>query len=285
VSTGEDRLGSVLGGRYELRDVIAKGGQGFLYRARDIKDGDDVAVKILRDAAADPDAVERLYREAHAMTQLAGTAAVRVLDQVTAAQGAVGIVMELLRGQELLEILLELEQANERLPLYRVREIFAPIVQTLEAAHSAGIVHRDLKPENIFVIPPAYGGGVRLLDFGFARFTRSRPITRAGMVAGSPTHLSPEAWKAKEVDARADVYSLAVVLFRVLSGKLPFSGSIQELMVAVLTAERPSLHKIRPDLSPNVDDWVQHSLTPDREMRFQNVTAMWNALQSCFPRP
>jgi len=284
--TGEERLGTILGGRYELRDVIAAGGQGYLFRARDIRDGDDVAIKILRDAAADPDAVERFFREAHAMMQLHGTAAVRVLGQVTASQGAVGIVMEYLRGRELLAELEELEAANERMPLHRIRDVFGPIVKTLEAAHRIGIVHRDIKPENIYIIHPAYGGGVRLLDFGFARFTRSRPITRAGMVAGSPTHLSPEAWKGSgDLDQRADVYGLGVVLFRVLAGRLPFTGSIQELMFKVISAERPSLVEIRPDLKPNIDFWVEHTLSIDRDHRFANVTAMFSALLNCFPDP
>jgi serine/threonine-protein kinase len=284
--TGQERLGTILGGRYELRDVIAEGGQGFLFRARDLRDGDDVAIKILRDASVDPDAVERFFREAHAMMQLAGTAAVRVLGQVTASQGAVGIVMEFLRGRELLAELEELEAANERMPEYRIREIFGPIVKTLEAAHRVGIVHRDIKPENIYLIHAAYGGGVRLLDFGFARFTRSRPITRAGMVAGSPTHLSPEAWKASgDLDQRADVYGLAVVLFRVLAGKLPFTGSLQQLMFAVIGGERPSLHALRPDLLPNIDFWVEHALHADRDQRFANVSAMFNALLNCFPKP
>jgi serine/threonine-protein kinase len=280
---GEERLGTVLGGRYELRDVIARGAQGLLYRAKDSKSGVDVAIKILRDAADDPDAVERLFREAQAMTRLVGTAAVKVLDQVVASNGAVGIVMELLRGRELHEELVELEAGGERMPLDRVREVFEPLVKTLDAARGLGLVHRDIKPENIFTIHPAYGGGVRLLDFGFARFTRSRPITRQGMVAGSPSYISPEAWTGAAVDHRADVYSLGVVLFRALGGKPPFSGSYRELMMSASEGARPSLFMLRPDLSPMIDGWVQHALAADRARRFQSAGALWKALLTCFP--
>jgi eukaryotic-like serine/threonine-protein kinase len=282
----EHLLGVVLGGRYHLRSVLARGAQGVLYRAKDTKDGDEVAVKVLSPTVDDPEAVERFFREAQAMTQLRGTAAVRVLDQLTPAQGATAIVMELLRGRDLKEELLELEEAGERMDLDRVRALFAPIVVTLEAAHAQGIVHRDLKPENIFVVHPAYGGGVRLLDFGFVRLTRNRRITRQGTVAGSPNHIAPEIWAGHEdVDHRADVYSLAVVLYRVLAGVVPFDApTYVELARLVTRGARPSLHERRRDLPPEIDDWVEHALAADRDARFQHPRAMWNARQDALER-
>jgi eukaryotic-like serine/threonine-protein kinase len=279
---GEDRFGELLDGRYELRDVIARGSQGFLYRARDRKDGDDVAVKLLRVAGNDPNAVERLFREAQAMTQLMNTSAVRVLDHVRAADGSIGLVMELLHGRELADELAELEASGERMPRDQIVSLFEPIVATLDAAREVGIVHRDVKPENIFVIHPAYGGGVRLLDFGFARFTRLTRITREGDIAGSPTHISPEAWAGvADLDHRADVYALAVVLFRVLAGRVPFAGTFGEIMRAVTSAPRPSLFALRPDLPPAIDDWVNQALAVDRDRRFTRTGAMWRALRSC----
>ncbi len=283
----DDRLlGVVLADRYHVRSVLARGAQGVLYRAKDTKDGDEVAVKVLSPTVNDPDAVERFFGEAHAMTQLRGTAAVRVLDQLVPAQGATALVMELLRGRDLKEELVELEESGERMNLERVRALFAPIVTTLEAAHARGIVHRDLKPENIFVIHPAYGGGVRLLDFGFARFTRSRRITRAGLVAGSPSHIAPEIWAGHEdADHRADVYGLAVVLFRVLGGVVPFDAtSYLELARLATKGPRPSLHALRPDLPPEIDDWVHHALAADRDARFQHPRAMWTALLGVLAR-
>jgi serine/threonine protein kinase len=127
------------------------------------------------------------------------------------------------------------------------------------------------------------GGGVRLLDFGLARLKQSAPLTAPGTVMGSPSFMAPEAWKGVSdlMDARVDVYSLGVVLFRVLSGKLPFAGtSMQEKFLSATTGARPSLRKFRPDLPPEVDDWVQHALALDRDERFGNVRALWSALES-----
>jgi serine/threonine protein kinase len=283
---GDERLGTMLADRYELRAVIASGAQGMLYRAKDTVEGGDVAIKLLRHDVKDPDAVERLFREATAMTKLRGTAAVKVLDHVRVDRVTEGIVMELLRGRELRDELHDLEAAGERMPLSEVFAIFGPIVDTLEAARELGIVHRDVKPENIFIIHPAYGGGVRLLDFGFARFQNELRITQEGIIAGSPSHISPEAWAGvTDLDHRADVYAMGVVLFRVLGGRPPFdTGDIVKLMKAATGAPRPSLHALRPDLPREIDDWVEHALAIERERRFARVSALWKALCGCLPQ-
>jgi serine/threonine-protein kinase len=140
-------------------------------------------------------------------------------------------------------------------------------------------LHRDLKPRNIFVLDK---GGVRLLDFGFAKFTRMRSVTQVGMVAGSPSYIAPEIWKgAEHLDQRIDVYSLAAVVFRALAGTTPFSGEgMKEVLIKVTTAPRPSLFALRPDLSPRIDDWVQQALAIEPEHRFESVRGMWTALAS-----
>jgi serine/threonine-protein kinase len=279
---GEERLGQVIGGRYQIQAVLGAGGQSILYRAKDRIDGDEVALKILKKQNTDPNAVERLFREAHAMTQMSGTSAVRVLHQLQTEDGMFCLVLELLRGRELQERFDELEAAKERMPVSEIRSIFAPIVQTLDVARERSLVHRDIKPQNIFLIHPAYGGGVRLLDFGFARQTLATPLTAIGVVTGSPSYLAPELWKgSRAIDHRVDVYALGVVLFRAVGGKLPFTGTMFELMKSVTSAPRPSLHALRPDLPTDIDDWATYALAVDPEMRFQRVTALWNALLVC----
>jgi serine/threonine-protein kinase len=283
MSEGEERLGEIVGKRYELRGILGQGGQSVIYRAKDQVDGDEVAIKILK--VGDPDAIDRLFREARALISLTGTAALRVLHQTHTDDGAACLVTELLRGRDLIDYIQEVEEGGEKMTVPEVIRIFTPIVRTLDVAHGLGIIHRDLKPENIFVIHPAYGGGVRLLDFGFTRFVHARPMTMPGVVAGSPMYLAPETWAgSSSIDHRADVYALGVILYRVLSGKMPFTGRLRELLVSVRTAPRPSLHALRPDLPEMIDDWVQAALAVDPDHRFDKASALWKALITCLER-
>jgi eukaryotic-like serine/threonine-protein kinase len=126
---------------------------------------------------------------------------------------------------------------------------------------------------------------VRLLDFGLARLKKSAPLTAAGTVMGSPSFMAPEAWTGVSdlLDQRADVYSLGVILFRVLAGELPFSGrSLQEKFLSTTTGARPSLLRVRPDLPRHADDWVALALAINREERFASVRALWNAFLATF---
>ena len=280
------RIGDVLGQRYELTKVIGRGGQSTVFRARDLVDGDEVAIKLVHGALGDPDATERIFREAQSMSQLLGTSAVRILHQVRTGDGALGLVMELLEGRDLETHLSELEARNERPSLAWIEQTFAPIVSTLAAAHSRGLVHRDLKAENVFLLSEARGGGVRLLDFGFVKLLRSPSITGSEMVAGSPSYIAPETWLngAAHVDVRADVYSLGVMLFRAIAGRLPFAGeTVVELMIVVTGGPRERLSGLRTDLSPDIDAWVQQALAIDREERFSSANGVFRALCCCFP--
>ncbi len=182
-----------------------------------------------------------------------------------------------------------LDVASEKdwvLAIETTERTFGPIVDTLTTAHERGLVHRDLKAENVFLVDESRGGGVRLLDFGFVKFLRSPTITAAEMVAGSPSYISPEAFVqgASTADARADVYSLSVILFRALVGRLPFVGdSVVHIMMEVTSAPRPRIHALRPELSPDIDAWVEQALAVDRNARFSSVRGTWHALRSCFP--
>lgn len=282
------RLGQVLGNRYELTQVIGRGGQSTVYRARDRIDGDEVAVKLVHGALGDPDAMERVFREAQSLSQLLGTAAVRILHQVRTPEGALGLVMELLEGVNLEQHLSELEQRGERVTPAWIRATFAPLVETLSTMHGRGLVHRDVKAENIYLLDEAKGGGVRLLDFGFVKLLRSPSITGQEMLAGAPEYIAPETWLsgAWSADAQSDVYSLAVILFRVVAGRLPFEGgTVIELMQAVTSGPRPRLHATRADLSPDIDAWIDQALAIDRKDRFSSVNGTWRALLACLPSP
>lgn len=278
-----DRIGQVISQRYELVEIIGRGGQGTVYEARDRWMSRTVAVKVLGSKAVrEPHVFERLMREQQAMVVLKGTSAVELFDVCRGNDGELCLVMELLSGVDLDEHLYTLEERRERMPLPRIAELFDPIVSTLEAAHAAGILHRDLKPANIFLLD---GGGVRLLDFGLARLKKSAPLTAAGTVMGSPSFMAPEAWTGVSdlLDQRADVYALGVILFRVLAGELPLAGSsLQEKFVNATTGVRPSLLRFRPDLPRHADDWVAAALAINRDERFSSVRALWNAFLSTF---
>jgi serine/threonine protein kinase len=139
-----------------------------------------------------------------------------------------------------------------------------------------GIVHRDLKPGNIFLLSESAGGGSRLLDFGLANLSSAEPLTKAGLVMGSPSYIAPESWAGipGRSGAKADIYSLGVILFRMLSGRMPFSGkTLMDKMRSATSAERPSLHEIRSELPPQVDIWVERALAVDPRDRFSTAGA------------
>jgi serine/threonine-protein kinase len=277
-----DPVGEVIAQRYELRAVIGRGGQGVVCRALDRETGHEVAVKVIEARVArSPEVIERMAREQQALVALAGTHAVHFLDMCTSDSGALCLVMELLEGQEFERALVDLENQGERLSTARLVQVLEPIVTTLDRAHSVGIVHRDLKPGNIFLLSERRGGGARLLDFGFARLSDSKRVTNTGMVMGSPSYIAPEMWKGqgKEADHRVDVYAFGVIVFRALAGQLPFANSsMQETLISVTRAKRPSLHQLRPDLPAKVDHWVEGALAIEAEDRFPSVGTSWEQL-------
>jgi serine/threonine-protein kinase len=162
-------------------------------------------------------------------------------------------------------------------------ELLRPIAGTLEAAHKLGIVHRDLKPSNIFVVDAAYGGGVRLMDFGLAKLMGADSLTGEGMVAGTPSYIAPEAWRGnpKDLDHRIDVYSLGVMVFRCLAGQAPYvTSSLLDLCRWAQQGARPSLRDLRPGLPAGIDPWVEKALAIDPADRFQSVRSMWSSLEA-----
>ena len=270
----------IIGNRYELHEILGQGGHGVVHRATDRRTRTQVAIKFLHaNVAADPEYNVRMLREAQAMAALSGTSAIRVHELGAEKDGALYLVMELLVGKDLSHVLASIEARGARIDPRLLFEFLGPIVDTLEAAHQRGIVHRDLKPSNIFVLE---NGGVRLLDFGLCKMMSAASLTMDGMVAGSPSYIAPEVWKGNPriLDHRIDVYSLAAIIFRSLAGRVPFDApTVYEKFKLATTGERPSLHALRPDVSPLIDDWVRQALAVDPAMRFQNVRGMWNALR------
>ncbi|MEN9578047.1 MAG: hypothetical protein RJA70_1056 [Pseudomonadota bacterium] len=279
---GASRLGNTVAKRYVIREVIGDGGQSIVYSAAELATGRELAIKILKPESRDPNSIERLRREYEAMSTLTGTAALKVYDCCETDDGALCIVMERLHGLDFDDYLTGLKRLDIKLTPADLVALLTPVVETVHAAHLRGIVHRDLKPGNIFVLSPATGGGVRVLDFGFAKFRDKRKLTAEGTIAGSPSYLAPEGWRgATELTPAFDVYSFSAIVFQALTGRTPFDASnLMALLQAVTQGPRPSLLALRPDLPGDLDAWLELALAADPTQRFQNMPAAWNAFRS-----
>jgi serine/threonine-protein kinase len=212
----------VVDGKYRVDAVVGRGGMGAVFRARDLRLDRDVAVKIVRaDLVADPEARTRFRREAQIVARLQHPAIVTVFDYGNLPDGAAFLVMEYVRGEDLRHLL----RREKTLSPSRAVELMTGVALGVEAAHQAGVLHRDLKPENVLL--PLSGSGPKVLDFGVAKLTESAgdagaTLTQGATIVGTPAYMAPEQLRGDKVDGRADVYSLGVMTFEVLTGSMPF---------------------------------------------------------------
>ncbi len=269
--------GDRVAGRYLLEAELGRGGHGTVYRAVDTELGTPVAVKVLNGEVAEQDQyVLRLWREAQSLAALWGTSVVEVHEFDTDPRGFVYMVMELLQGEALDEHLYEIEGFGDRMSPAAVIEVLEPVAHALGMAHSKGIIHRDVKPPNIFLVDGNAGGGTRLMDFGLAKTADFEEITDVGMIAGSPSYISPEIWNSQPFDHRVDIYSFGAVVFRALAGQPPFvAGATLELYELATKAPRPRLTQFRPELDRAIDAWVERALAIDARVRYPDMSQMW----------
>jgi serine/threonine-protein kinase len=275
--------GRVFEGRYRVGQRLGTGGVGEVYQAEHLRLGRQVAFKVLRPAYASSKKLRmRFVREAQALSVMAHPNIVAVHD-FGVAHGMPYLVMELLRGQTLSQ-----RFKGPLIPLDQTLSISAQVLRGLVFAHQQGLVHRDLKPGNIFLEP--LGGDalhVRILDFGLAKFVaaeeeRNGPqLTLTGMVFGTPAYMAPEQAIGAELDGRADLYALGVVLFEMLTGVRLFTGQREEQMRQQVTSIPPTLAEACPGLpfSQPLEEFVQRALAKERGDRFQDAQEMLSALQ------
>ncbi|HEV8239170.1 MAG TPA: protein kinase [Thermoanaerobaculia bacterium] len=253
-------------GPYEVIGVLGSGGMGQVYRARDTRLAREVAIKRIRDPAAQPELRRRFEQEARAAGQLNHPNILAIYD-VGTHEGQPYLVSELLTGETLRQ-----RMAGKTLPWRRVVEIAGEICRGLAAAHAHGIVHRDLKPDNVFI---TRDGRVKLLDFGLAKLqTASEDATHTatGMVMGTVGYMAPEQVRGQAVDARADVFAVGTILYEMLAGAAAFRrGTAVETLAAILNDEPPDLGERRPDLPPALVRVVRHCLEKSPEARFQSA--------------
>ena len=251
-SRASDLVGQVVADRYHVVKKLGEGGMGQVYLAEHVKMGRRSAIKVMNPSMVhDPDAVARFNREASNASRITHPNVCAIYDFGETPDGLIYLAMEFIEGEPLTD-LLEREGA---LPVARATGIFLQTADALQAAHDLGIVHRDLKPDNV-MLTRARGGGetVKVVDFGIAKAVgpdeAGQKVTKTGLVVGTPEFMSPEQLSGDTLDGRSDLYSLALVFYQMLSGKLPFEATtVQETMIKRLTDEPVKLAEARPDLS------------------------------------
>ncbi len=264
-------IGRIFNNRYQLIDRIGIGGMAEVYRAQDNVLGRIVAVKtMLPQYAADSSFTQRFKQEAAAAANLQSPYIVNVYDWGQD-EGTYYIVMEYVRGSDLKTAINERGAINQR----KVAEIGAQVCQALSAAHNLDIIHRDIKPQNIMVQPD---GNVKVMDFGIAR-AKNSVKTQTSSVLGTAHYISPEQAQGKELTAASDIYSLGIVLYEAVSGRLPFDGpdAISVAMMQVNEAPAP-LYEINPDIDPALEAIIFKALAKNPYERFATANDMKFAL-------
>jgi len=282
VSTQPLRVGEVLEGKWRLEGKLGAGGMGAVFLAKDIALGRKVAVKVLaQQLCNDREFVTRFEREARATAQLEHPNIVPV-HAVGWHNGRPFIVMKALEGVTLSKLLRARMVESRKLSREEILDLFRQLCAGLGFLHARGYVHRDIKTSNVFVAADFH---VTLLDFGVLRDATAKRITRSGVLLGTPTYVAPEQFLgASEVDGRADLYSVGVMLFECLAGRQPFSGDLIALMKAHTDTPAPDLRLLVPELPAAVAGVVRKALAKKPEDRFATAEALWTALEAAWPR-
>jgi tRNA A-37 threonylcarbamoyl transferase component Bud32 len=286
VEKGDALIGTVIDERYRVVRRIGEGGMGIVYEVEHVVIEKRLALKVLRDDySSRPEVVARFRQEAKSASRIGNEHIVDISDFGETPSGASYFVMELLDGEDLANVL-----AREgTLPLSRAADILTQCARALAAAHAKGIVHRDMKPENIFLTKrDSRPDFVKIVDFGIAKMSDietdgqpGRKLTKTGMIFGTPEYMSPEQAAGKQLDHRVDIYALGVIMFELLTGRVPFSG---DTFMGVLTQHMfeapPSIMQANPNvqLPEAIEIFVRRALAKDPGERFQSCEELIGAL-------
>ncbi|MCY1055983.1 serine/threonine-protein kinase [Nannocystis sp. SCPEA4] len=277
---GADLVGSLLLGRYQVLDRIGDGGMGAVYLAEHTTILKKFAIKVLSATLSlREDHVDRFMREARAASMINHPNVVEITDFGKTPDGQPFFVMEYLQGKDLAQVLSEAGS----LAWKRVRPILLQVCSALQAAHEQGIVHRDIKPGNIVLVKRGSTlEHVKVLDFGIAKVISHEPdakgLTQSGVVVGTPEYMSPEQGWGQPVDHRGDIYALGVLLYELLTSKIPFSGTT---MMEVLNRHMFEVPDIKhPNIPEEVGAIILKAMQKDRTLRFQSMNEMAAAIEA-----
>jgi serine/threonine-protein kinase len=275
----------LVAGKYRLTELLGRGGMGSVWAGIHTTLGTRVAVKFIDAEHVDSlEARQRFENEARAAASLRSKHVVEVYDHGVMEDGRPFIVMELLAGEPLDRRLDRLG----RLPAKDTSRLVSMVCRALSKAHAVGIVHRDLKPENVFLVWDDEDGAdvAKVVDFGIAKFTDQvmgpSSATRTGSVLGTPYYMSPEQARGlRSVDYRSDLWSVGVIAFRCVTGRLPFEGeAVGDVLVKLCTAPIPIPSAYVPDLPPGFDAWINRVLSREPEGRFQSAAELASSLSA-----
>jgi serine/threonine-protein kinase len=270
-------VGKTLQGHYQIVKKVGEGGMSFVYLANDISTRERYAIKVLAASLSrDENAMARLRREASVGMRLAHPNICHIIRLGETEDGLVYVVMPFVEG----EVLSDRTNRCGVIPLGETARLVRDIAAGLQVAHELKIVHRDLKPENVMVARGADGQDhAVVMDFGLAKERKAgaelQKLTATGIILGTPEFMSPEQLRGKQLDARTDIYSLGLLTYEMLTGKLPFQGRTQqEMMIARLRSEPVSLRKMRPDLDfpESVERVLNKSMERNPDDRYQQAT-------------
>ncbi|MDP1828165.1 MAG: protein kinase [Archangium sp.] len=273
----------VVKGKFKIIRKLGQGGMGAVYLAEQLGIGHRVALKFLKsEFSSDAEIARRFLNEAKSYARVAHPNAVALHDFGQDDEGNLFIAMEYCEGVDLKKVIAE----QGRLPMIEAIEIVLQVADVLANAHEKGVIHRDLKPENIMIRRGIRGVHAKVLDFGIARLMDAgTKLTVAGAIAGTPRYMSPEQVEGKEVDARADIYSLGVVLFESLTGRQPFDGTtISEILRKQVTQPLPALASFAPDLDyPDLEAVLQRACLKPTDGRWPDMLSFASALSQAIP--
>jgi serine/threonine-protein kinase len=289
-ATHSNLVGKTLQGRYQIEKKVGEGGMSFVYLATDIATRERYAIKVLAAALSqDATAMARLRREASLGMRLAHPNVCHIIRLGETEDGLVYVVMPFVEG----ELLADRTNRLGQLPLEDVARLVRDIALGLNVAHELKIVHRDLKPENVMVCRDERGADYAVvMDFGLAKERKAgaelQKLTATGIILGTPEFMSPEQLRGKPLDARTDIYSLALMTYEMLTGKLPFQGRTQqEMMIARLRSDPVPLRTMRPDIDfPDAAERVLiKGMHRNPDERYQNVIEFADAFAAAARRP
>lgn len=275
----DNYVGKRLDGRYEIQEIIGVGGMSVVYKAYDNVDDRIVAVKILKDEFLTNDEfVRRFKNESKAIALLSHPNIVKVYD-VSFSEKLQYIVMEYVDGITLKEYIQKQKTITWNDALFFTTQI----LKALQHAHDRGIVHRDIKPQNIILLP---NGNIKVADFGIARFSRSETRTLTDTAIGSVHYISPEQAKGEFTDERADIYSVGVVLYEMLSGKVPFEAdNAVSVALMQLQDDAKRLTEINPDIPKGIEQICMHAMEKNPADRYQTATEMLLDIEEVIKNP